>query len=69
MSIPVIIPKDDYVQELLKGKIWYVRIMRKMGKKKYQYYIQLIIDGKTLKKEHHNNKGRVGIDITSFTSF
>ena len=54
MSIPVIIPKDRYVQELLKEKICYVRIMRKMGKKKYRYYIQLTIDEKTLEKEHSN---------------
>lgn len=28
--------------------------MRKMGKKKYRYYIQLTIDEKTLEKEHSN---------------
>lgn len=76
LSIPVIIKKSDtYAQMALENKIKYCRIVRKLIRGKYKYYIQLVLDGvppvkynkETGKVKQHRNSGTVGIDIGTQT--
>ncbi|MBS4538315.1 transposase [Clostridium sp. D2Q-11] len=70
LAIPVRIRRNDiYAHEALQNKIKYCRIVRKVVKGKYKYYIQLVIEGTPPSKR--DNKGdfkqkygdsRVGID-------
>lgn len=72
LSIPVIIKKNDtYAQMALENKIKYCRIVRRLIRGKYKYYIQLVLDGvppvkynkETGEVKQPRNSGTVGIDI------
>ena len=67
MIIPVIIPNNDYVKEALNNKVCYCRILRKISKKGYNYYVQLTLEGVSPKKKRYKTDGRVGIDIGTST--
>lgn len=76
LKIPVVIKKNDlYAQMALENKVKYCRIVRKMIRGKYKFYLQLVIEGvppikldkETGEVKHHRNEGRVGIDIGTQT--
>jgi len=76
IKIPVIIKKKDvYTEEALNNKIKYCRIVRKLIRGNYSYYIQLILDGippvkynlETGEIKNPINNGIVGIDIGTQT--
>ena len=76
LEIPIVIKKDDlYAQMALENKVKYCRIVRKMIRGKYKFYLQLVIEGvppikldkETGEVKHHRNEGRVGIDIGTQT--
>lgn len=67
MIIPVIIPNNNYVKEALNNKVCYCRILRKVSKKGYNYYVQLTLEGISPKKLRCKTDGRVGIDIGTST--
>lgn len=76
LNIPVIIKKnDDYAQMALTNKIKYCRIVRKLIRGKYKFYVQLVLDGippMKINKETGEIKngisdGIVGIDIGTQT--
>lgn len=65
-EIPVKIRENDtFNKELLKHKICYCRIVRKPGKNKYEYYLQVVVDvkDKPVLKLPKQQKGTVGIDL------
>lgn len=72
LILPVVIKeKDEYAQMALLSKIKYSRILRKLIRGKYKYYIQLTLDGvppvkinkKTGEIKNHIGRGTVGLDI------
>lgn len=72
LIIPVVINRrDQYQYECLQRKICYCRIVRKMIRGKYKYYVQLILvgippkryDNKTGDVKQQIGKGDVGLDI------
>lgn len=72
LEIPVIIKKNDkYAQMALENKIKYCRILRKVIRGKYKYYIQLVLDGippiktntETGEVKSIISEGKVGLDI------
>lgn len=70
--IPVKFYKNDtYQEKALHDEIRYCRILKKSIKGRYQYFVQLIMEG-TPPNHHiedfsHNNKNTVGIDIGTST--
>lgn len=52
---------DTYMQEALRNKVKYCRIVRRPFKNKYQYFVQLILEG-TSPKKHKLGNGLCGID-------
>ena len=63
LKIPVQIRKKDlYAQEALSHRVKYCRIVRKPVGTRYQYYVQLILEGIPPKKHEYLESGRVGID-------
>lgn len=76
LSIPVIVKTNDiYAQMALENRVKYCRIIRKLIRGKYKFYVQLILEGLPSLKinketgEVKNNifKGSVGIDIGTQT--
>lgn len=76
LIVPVIIKSNDiYAQMALCNKIKYCRVVRKLIRGKYKFYIQLILDGIPPKKiksdtgevKHPRNDGKVGLDIGTKT--
>lgn len=76
LSIPVIIKHNDiYAQMALENRIKYCRVVRKLIRGKYKFYIQLILDGvlplkidkETGEVKNNISKGNVGIDIGTQT--
>lgn len=75
LNIPMIIKNNDtYAKMSLENKIKYCRVVRKMIKGKYHYYIQLVLDGippmKITKQGEIKGQigtGNVGIDIGTQT--
>lgn len=76
LIVPVIIKSNDiYAQMALCNKIKYCRVVRKLIRGKYKFYIQLILDGIPPKKiksdtgevKHPRNDGKVGLDIGTQT--
>lgn len=76
LSIPVIIKQNDiYAQMSLENRVKYCRILRKLIRGKYKYYVQLVIEGvppmkinqETGEIKHYIGDDRVGIDIGTQT--
>ena len=76
LDIGVIIKKnDEYAQKALMHKIKYCRIVRKLIRGKYSYYVQLVLDGvppvkvnrETGEAKNIIGEGSVGIDIGTQT--
>lgn len=76
LKIPVIINKNDlYAIETLNSKVKYCRVLRKLIRGKYKYFIQLILEGippvkydrETGEIRNPVNSGRIGIDIGTQT--
>jgi len=76
LEIDIIIKKiDTYAQKAIQDKVKYCRIVRKMIRGKYKYYVQLIMEGlppvKTDKETGELRRniglGNVGIDIGTRT--
>jgi len=72
LNIPAIIKSNDYyAKEALQNRIKYCRILRKIIKGKYKYYVQLVLEGippvkinkETGEVKHRTTVGKVGIDI------
>jgi len=67
LKIPVVFDeKDPYLVEAhaLRSKVKFCRIVRKNIKGKYRYFVQLILEGKSLVKEKNIFKSAVvGLDI------
>ena len=62
MCIPIKIrKKDEYAIEMLKKRICYCRIKRKPFKNGYKYFLELVLDGDTVKIPELG-KGETGID-------
>ncbi|WP_342532628.1 transposase [Lysinibacillus sp. FSL K6-0057] len=76
LSIHVIIKKNDtYAQMALCNPVKYCRIVRKLIRGKYKFYVQLVLDGIPPKKinaetgevKQPRNEDKVGIDIGTQT--
>ncbi len=76
LNIPVIINKnDEYTQMALINRVKYCRIVRKLIRGKYKFYVQLVLDGvppMKINKETGGIKngisqGKVGLDIGTQT--
>ena len=76
LVIDVIIDKnDEYAHISLLNKIKYCRVVRKLIRGKYKYYVQLVLEGsppikynkETGEVKHSIGEGNVGIDIGTRT--
>jgi len=76
LKLPIIINKKDYyAQKAIQDRIKFCRIVRKLIRGKYQYYVQLMIEGvppikydiKTGEIKHNVGLGNIGIDIGTRT--
>lgn len=76
LKIPVIIKRNDvYAQQAIQDRIKFCRIVRKLIRGKYKYYVQLMIEGtppvkcdiETGEIKHNIGLGNVGIDIGTRT--
>ena len=64
-------PKNEYENEMLQRRVKYCRIIKKPGKTKIRWYVQLMLEGKPAIKydkntgevRHPVGQGAVGIDI------
>ena len=64
-------PSNDYETEMLEKRVKYCRIVKRQGKNKVRWYVQLILEGKPAVKrdktagapKHPIGQGAVGIDI------
>lgn len=71
----VVKSNDKYAQKALQNRVKYCRILKKLVRGKYKYYIQLILEGvppvkvneKTGESKRSIGKGNVGIDIGTRT--
>ena len=76
LKIPVIIDYNNYYEtQALKSEIAYCRIVRKIIRTKYKYYVQIVfkgtppikVDNETGEVKHYIGEGDVGIDIGTST--
>lgn len=76
LTIPVMIKKNDiYAQMALTNKVKYCRMVRKLIRGKYKFYVQLVLDGippvkydkETGEVKQPRNEGIVGLDIGTQT--
>ena len=76
LKIPVIVDKNDiYAHTSLRNKVKYCRIKREVIKGKYNYCVQLILEGVPPQKidvntgeiKHYINDGTIGLDIGTQT--
>ena len=76
LRIPVVIDYNNYYEtQALKSEIAYCRIVRKIIRTKYKYYVQIVckgmppikVDNKTGEVKHYIGEGDVGIDIGTST--
>ena len=76
LNIPVIIKNNDlYAQKAIQDKVKYCRIVRKMIRGKYKYYVQLVMEGfppikynsETGEIKNDIGTGNVGVDIGTRT--
>lgn len=76
LSIPITIKQNDiYAQMVLENRVKYCRIVRKLIRGKYKYYVQLVMEGippmkinkDTGEVKHYIGSGNVGIDIGTQT--
>ena len=76
LKIPVVIDYNNYYEtQALKSEIAYCRIVRKIIRAKYKYYVQIVfkgtppikVDNETGEVKHYIGEGDVGIDIGTST--
>ncbi|APH20897.1 TPA: RNA-guided endonuclease TnpB family protein [Clostridium botulinum] len=76
LNIPIIIKNNDlYAQKAIQDRVKYCRILRKLIRGKYKYYVQLILEGIPPQKINKQTgeikgsigQGSVGIDIGTQT--
>ena len=75
LNIPIIIKKNDsYAQKAIQDKVKFCRILRKMIKGKYKYYVQLALEGTPPIKVNKDGEvirniglGDCGLDIETRT--
>lgn len=76
LKMNIIIKNNNiYAQMALQDRVKYCRIVRKLIRGKYKYYVQLIMEGIPPKKasketgeiKHYVNDGKVGLDIGTQT--
>ncbi|MDL0421944.1 transposase, partial [Caldibacillus thermoamylovorans] len=77
LAVPVVIKRNDiYAQTALENnKVKYCRIVRKLVRGKYKFYVQLVMEGMPPTKYNKEtgevrnpvNEGRVGLDIGTQT--
>ena len=75
LNVPVIIKNNDiYAQKAIQDRIKYCRIIRKMIRGKYKFYVQLVMEGLPPIKVNQDGEikrniglGNVGIDIGTRT--
>ncbi|MBQ4424558.1 MAG: transposase [Lachnospiraceae bacterium] len=71
LKLPIkLTPNNDYENQMLQKKVKYCRIIKKAGRTKNHWYVQLALEGnpvvkykKTGEEKHPINTGIVGIDI------
>ncbi len=69
LEIPVIIkPDDDYACIAIQSRVKYCRIYRRYVSNKYNYYVQLILEGIPPLKKIKIGQGDVGIDAGTQTA-
>lgn len=63
-SCPVIYEEDDFEEEILRNKVKFVRLVRRLEYGQHNFYAQIILEGTPVLKNPQNNlKTNVGIDI------
>lgn len=63
-SCPVIYEEDNFEEEILRNKVKFVRLVRRLEHGQYNFYAQIILEGTPVFKNPQNNlKTNVGIDI------
>lgn len=63
-SCPVIYEEDDFEEEVLRNKVKFVRLVRRLEYGQYNFYAQVILEGTPVLKNPQNDlKTNVGIDI------
>lgn len=76
LKIPVVIDYNNYYEnQSLKSEIAFCRIIRKLVRNKYKYYVQIVfkgtppikVDNETGEVKHYIGDGDVGIDIGTST--
>ena len=76
LKIPVIIDYNNYYEnQSLKSEIAFCRIIRKLVRNKYKYYVQIVfkgippikVDNETGEVKHYLGDGDVGLDIGTST--
>ena len=64
LSCSVIYEEDDFEEEILRNKVKFVRLVRRLEYGQYNFYAQVILEGTPVLKNPQNNlKTNVGIDI------
>ncbi len=64
---PKLSRKDRYAREALRNRVKYCRIFRKTVGGRYQFYLQLVLEG-TPPDKHPMGSGRCGVDIGPSTA-
>lgn len=69
LVIPIKYQKDQYEEDILRGKILECRILRKRENNKDNFYIQLVLEHKIAPRKYDTSDiyGNVGIDIGTST--
>ncbi|MEA1974058.1 MAG: transposase [Bacillota bacterium] len=73
VKLPIIIKKNDqYAEAAIQDRVKYSRIIRKLIRGKYKYYVQLVLEGTPPSKTNEEayqqrNTGTVGLDIGTQT--
>lgn len=64
LEVPIIYKNDNYEQEALRNTLKFNRVIRRFENGKYQYYVQMILDGTPpQKKKKSSLNGNVGLHL------